>query len=33
MLMEVDTQKSTWRWVNADLVQWSTHYARPIRQS
>ncbi|WP_263359845.1 metallophosphoesterase family protein [Acidicapsa ligni] len=31
MLMEVDTQKQTWRFVNAGLVEWSTHYSRPYR--
>lgn len=33
MLMEVDTRRATWRWVNADRVEWSTHYARPYRQA
>jgi hypothetical protein len=27
MLMEVDTKRMTWRFMNEDLVQWSTHYA------
>jgi hypothetical protein len=27
MLMEVDTKHTTWRFMNADLVQWSTHYS------
>ena len=27
MLMEVDTKRMTWRFMNADLVQWSTHYS------
>ena len=27
MLMEVDTKRLTWRFMNADLVQWSTHYS------
>jgi hypothetical protein len=31
MLMEVDTQTGEWRWVNRDLVEWSTHFAKPIR--
>jgi hypothetical protein len=25
--MEVDTRRLTWRFMNADLVQWSTHYS------
>ena len=29
MLMEVDTKQATWRFINADLVDWSTHYGRP----
>ena len=29
MLMEVDRQTAQWRFINADLVEWSTHYARP----
>jgi hypothetical protein len=29
MLMEVDTQRQTWRFMNADLVEWSTHYSKP----
>jgi hypothetical protein len=29
MLMEVDTKRNTWRFLNADLVQWSTHYSKP----
>jgi UDP-2,3-diacylglucosamine pyrophosphatase LpxH len=29
MLMEVDTQQGSWRFINADLVEWSTHYAKP----
>jgi hypothetical protein len=33
MLMEVDTQKQTWRFMNADLVEWATHYSRPYRKS
>lgn len=32
-LMEVDTKLATWRFINADLVQWSTHYSRPYRAS
>jgi hypothetical protein len=29
MLMEVDTKQATWRFINADLVEWSTHYSKP----
>ena len=29
MLMEVDTNKGTWRFMNAGLVEWSTHYSKP----
>jgi hypothetical protein len=29
MLMEVDIRQATWRFMNADLVEWSTHYSRP----
>ena len=29
MLMEVDTQTATWRFMNAGLVEWSTHYSKP----
>jgi predicted MPP superfamily phosphohydrolase len=31
MLMEVDTKRATWRFINADLVEWSTHYSKPYR--
>ena len=31
MLMEVDTKRGTWRFMNADLVEWSTHYSQPYR--
>jgi len=31
MLMEVDTRSNTWRFINADLVEWSTHYSKPYR--
>jgi len=31
MLMEIDTQRATWRFMNADLVEWSTHYSQPYR--
>jgi predicted MPP superfamily phosphohydrolase len=29
MLMEVDTKRATWRFLNIDLVEWSTHYSKP----
>jgi UDP-2,3-diacylglucosamine pyrophosphatase LpxH len=29
MLMEVDTKQGTSRFINADLVEWSTHYSKP----
>jgi predicted MPP superfamily phosphohydrolase len=31
MLMEVDTKKVSWRFMNASLVEWSTHYSKPYR--
>ncbi|MGA9668354.1 MAG: hypothetical protein WBQ94_04055 [Terracidiphilus sp.] len=31
MLMEVDTRRATWRFINANLVEWSTHYSKPYR--
>ena len=31
MLMEIDAQRATWRFMNADLVEWSTHYSQPYR--
>ena len=33
MLMEVDTKRLTWRFMNADLVQWSTHYSGAYHSS
>jgi predicted MPP superfamily phosphohydrolase len=29
MLMEIDTKRANWRFINADLVEWSTHYSKP----
>jgi len=29
MLVEVDTQRATWKFLNEDLVEWSTHYSKP----
>jgi hypothetical protein len=31
MLMEVDTRRGTWRFMNESLVEWSTHYSKPYR--
>lgn len=31
MLMEVDTKTATWRFMNRDLVEWSSHYSKPYR--
>jgi hypothetical protein len=31
MLIEVDTKSATWRFINADLVEWSTHFSKPYR--
>jgi hypothetical protein len=31
MLMEVDTRRGTWRFLNEGLVDWSTHYSKPYR--
>jgi hypothetical protein len=28
MLMEVDTKLQTWRFINASLVEWSTHFSK-----
>lgn len=29
MLVEVDPASGTWRFINANLVEWSTHYSKP----
>jgi hypothetical protein len=29
MLMEVNTRRATWRFMNIDLVEWDTHYSKP----
>jgi hypothetical protein len=29
MLMEVDTKRGTWRFMNESLVEWTTHYSKP----
>jgi hypothetical protein len=31
MLMEVDTKQGTCRFINANLVEWSTHYSKPYQ--
>ena len=31
MLVEVDKQKQTHRWLNMSLVDWNTHYAKPYK--
>jgi len=32
MLLEVDREKNTWRFLNESLVEWSTHYSKPYQQ-
>lgn len=29
MLLEIDPGRGTWRFLNADLVEWATHYSKP----
>jgi predicted MPP superfamily phosphohydrolase len=31
MLLEIDSAQGAWRFMNADLVEWSTHYSQPYR--
>jgi hypothetical protein len=31
MLLEIDPDQHTWRFLNASLVEWSTHYSKPYR--
>jgi predicted MPP superfamily phosphohydrolase len=31
MLLEIDTKRTTWRFMNESLVDWSTHYSKPYR--
>jgi Calcineurin-like phosphoesterase len=31
MLMEVDTKRGTWRFMNSSLVEWATHYSKPFQ--
>jgi hypothetical protein len=33
MLMEVDTKRATWSFVNAELVKWSAHYSNPYHEA
>jgi len=33
MLMEVDRQRNTWRFLNESLVEWSTHYSKPYNHA
>jgi hypothetical protein len=29
MLIEIDTRRVTWKFINVDMVEWSTHYSKP----
>ena len=29
MLLEIDPARGSWRFLNANLVEWSTHYSKP----
>jgi predicted MPP superfamily phosphohydrolase len=31
MLVEIESRSGAWRFMNADLVDWSTHYSKPYR--
>lgn len=31
MLLEINSRRGTWRFLNANLVEWSTHYSQPYR--
>jgi predicted phosphodiesterase len=33
MLLEIDSQTGAYRWLNRDLVEWQTHFAKPYHQS
>ncbi len=33
MLIEVDTKRGSWKFLNAGLVEWSTHYSKPYRNA
>lgn len=32
MLMEVDAKHGTWKFMNASLVEWATHYSKPYKR-
>jgi UDP-2,3-diacylglucosamine pyrophosphatase LpxH len=32
MLLEIDSHTGAYRWVNQDLVEWTTHFAKPYHQ-
>jgi hypothetical protein len=31
MLLEIDSRSGSFRFLNASLVEWSTHYSQPYR--
>ncbi len=31
MLLEIDSRRGAWRFMNQSLVEWSTHYSKPFR--
>jgi hypothetical protein len=33
MLLELDTQRPAWRFINASLVDWPTHFSQPYRKA
>ncbi len=33
MLVEVDRERNKWRFLNEDMVEWSTHYSKPYIQT
>lgn len=33
MLLEIDSEQGSWRFLNSSLVEWSTHYSRPYHNS
>ena len=33
MLLEIDIKRTTWRFLNEPLVEWSTHYSKPYRSA
>jgi UDP-2,3-diacylglucosamine pyrophosphatase LpxH len=32
MLLEIDSENGAYRWLNQDLVEWTTHFAKPYHQ-